>query len=125
MKIFNKTGLYTGILGRFNKLHECASGRTCGAVWTFERYIDYELKGFIRDTHREISKTECEDLCLSESRFSCRSATYDHLRKECHLSEEDRFTQPGSFVVRQGSDYLENQCESRKCPLLYPGYVCS
>jgi len=92
----------------------CLRGRTCGAVWTFERYIDYELKGFIRDTHRDISKTECEDLCLSESRFSCRSATYDHLRKECHLSEEDRFSQPASFVVRQGSDYLENQCESRQ-----------
>ena len=44
------------------------SGRTCGAVWTFERYIDYELEGFVRDVQTEISKTECEDLCLSESR---------------------------------------------------------
>ena len=32
------------------------------------RYIDYELRGFIRDTQRDISKTECEDLCLGESR---------------------------------------------------------
>ena len=46
------------------------SGRTCGAVWTFERYIDYELEGFVRDVQTEISKTECEDLCLSASR--CR-----------------------------------------------------
>ena len=45
-------------------------GRTCGAVWTFERYIDYELEGFVRDVQTEISKTECEDLCLSESRWS-------------------------------------------------------
>ena len=45
------------------------SGRTCGAVWTFERYIDYELEGFVRDVQTEISKTECEDLCLSESRY--------------------------------------------------------
>ena len=45
-------------------------------------------------------------------RFSCKSASYDHLRKECHLSEEDRFTRPEGFVVKQGSDYLENQCES-------------
>ena len=43
-------------------------GRTCGAVWTFERYIDYELEGFVRDVQTEVSKTECEDLCLSESR---------------------------------------------------------
>ena len=90
------------------------SGRTCGAVWTFERYIDYELRGFVRAEHKDISKTECEDLCLSESRFSCRSASYDHLERHCYLSEEDRFTQPESFLVRQGSDYLENQCESSK-----------
>ena len=45
-------------------------GRTCGAVWTFERYIDYELEGFVRDVQTEISKTECEDLCLSESRWA-------------------------------------------------------
>ena len=47
-------------------------------------------------------------------RFSCRSATYDHLTRQCYLSEEDRFSQPDSFVPRQGADYLENQCESRQ-----------
>jgi len=92
----------------------CLRGRTCGAVWTFERYIDYELRGFVRETQRNVSKTECEDFCLSESRFSCRSATYDHLTRLCYLSEQDRFTQPESLVPRQGSDYLENQCESRQ-----------
>ena len=117
----------------------CDPGRTCGAVWTFERYIDYELRGFVRETQRNVSKTECEDFCLSESRyndanifllsylnifhlskyfpvsrFSCRSATYDHLTRLCYLSEQDRFTQPESLVPRQGSDYLENQCESRQ-----------
>ena len=45
-------------------------------------------------------------------RFSCRSASYDHLTGECFLSEQDRFTQPEAFRPRQGSDYLENQCES-------------
>ena len=47
-------------------------------------------------------------------RFSCRSATYDHLTRRCYLSEQDRFTQPEALVPRQGSDYLENQCESSK-----------
>ena len=51
---------------------------------------------------------------LIPCRFSCRSATYDHLQRHCFLSEEDRFSQPESFVVRQGVDYLENQCESSK-----------
>ena len=101
-------------------------------MWTFERFIDYELRGFVRETHRNVSKTDCEDFCLSESRFarnsfenpisltiflfrfSCRSASYDHLTQECYLSEQDRFTQPEAFRPRQGSDYLENQCESRQ-----------
>jgi hypothetical protein len=43
-----------------------------------------------------------------------RSANYDHLKQECHLSEEDRFSQPDAFLVKQGTDYLENQCQSSK-----------
>ena len=53
----------------FPILIDSNSGRTCGAVWTFERFIDYELRGFVRETHRNVSKTDCEDFCLSESRF--------------------------------------------------------
>ena len=34
--------------------------------------------------------------------------------QECHLSEADRFSEPRSFVSKQGTDYLENQCESSK-----------
>ena len=73
-----------------------------------------ELNGFIKETVRGISKTECQDRCLSENSYSCKSASYDHMRQECHLSTEDRFTQPKSFLAKQGTDYLENQCESSK-----------
>ena len=134
------------------------SGRTCGAVWTFERYIDYELEGFVRDVQTEISKTECEDLCLSESRcrFFIQQLWIDFIllgflvdllltiiwrgnaawarktgRNRIRLPENVdllcgqkkhfywnifvfRFSQPGAYRVKQGSDYLENQCESRK-----------
>ncbi len=93
------------------------SGRSCNALWTFERFVDKELRTSIRETVRDVSKTDCEDLCLSENRFDCKSASYDHLRKECHLSEEDRYTAPESFVSKQGTDYLENQCQSGKCPV--------
>ena len=65
-----------------------------------------------------MTKGECEDRCLSES--VCLSASYDHVRQECHLSREDRFTKPNDFVVRQGVDYLENQCQSGKT-----GFSCS
>ena len=90
------------------------TGRTCNALWTFERMVDKELRSNVRDTIREVTKTDCEDLCLSENRFDCRSASYDHLTKECHLSADDRFTHPDAFVTKQGTDYLENQCQASK-----------
>ena len=116
------------------------SGRSCGRTWTFERFIDRELAGHVDQTVsckqnrilkrnnfsqefnliqvRGVTKGECEDRCLSES--VCLSASYDHVRQECHLSREDRFTKPNDFVVRQGVDYLENQCQSGKT-----GFSCS
>lgn len=39
-------------------------------------------------------------------RFDCKSASYDHLRKECHLSADDRHNNPDSFVTKAGTDYL-------------------
>ena len=84
------------------------------ALWTFEWMVDKELRSNVRDTIREVTKTDCEDLCLSENRFDCRSASYDHLTKECHLSADDRFTHPDAFVTKQGTDYLENQCQASK-----------
>jgi hypothetical protein len=86
----------------------CLKGRSRNALWTFERMVDKELRSNVRDTIREVTKTDCEDLCLSENRFDCRSASYDHLTKECHLSADDRFTHPDAFVTKQGTDYLEN-----------------
>ena len=88
------------------------SGRDCGAHWTFERFVDSELRGHVRETVRDVSKTECEERCLSSTAFPCMSASYDHLRKECLLSDQNRFTEPSDFVHKQGVDYLENQCES-------------
>ena len=43
-------------------------GRSCNALWTFERFVDKELRTNVRDTIRDVTKTECEDLCLSENR---------------------------------------------------------
>lgn len=35
-----------------------------------------------------------------------------------------RFSQPGAYRVKQGSDYLENQCESRKCYITHVTFKC-
>ena len=37
-------------------------------MWTFERHVDTELRGFVRETQVNVTKTQCEDFCLSESR---------------------------------------------------------
>ncbi len=68
-----------------------------------------------RDTVRDVSKSECQDLCLKSTAFPCLSANYDHLMRQCQLNDENRFTvREGDFAHKQGVDYLENQCESGK-----------
>ncbi|XP_069693489.1 uncharacterized protein [Periplaneta americana] len=88
----------------------CLRGYGCGMTWTFERHVNRELRGFTNAHYITASKTECEDRCLDERAFSCRSASYNYRRQECRLSAEDRFTQPQAFEVSLDSDYLENQC---------------
>ena len=94
--------------------------RTCQSLWTFERFVDMELRGNIRESVRDVvSKSECQDLCLEETRFACLSANYDHLRAECHLSDENRFSRSDAFGAKQGVDYLENQCSKQQGKYLY------
>merc|ERR1719334_124436 len=69
-----------------------------------------ELTGFVKETVRGISKTDCEELCLNQNSYFCKSASYDYLRQECHLSNENRFTKWNAFLTKNGIDYLENQC---------------
>ncbi|XP_068082053.1 uncharacterized protein [Anabrus simplex] len=88
----------------------CLRSATCSLAWTFERYVNHELRGFVNLALPAVSKTECEDRCLEERTFTCRSATYNYRRKECRLSAEDRYTQPQAFQASMDSDYLENQC---------------
>ena len=67
----NKTTKMRGLHCLFIIYFNCfmsAQGRSCGAVWTFERHVDTELRGFVRETQVNVTKTQCEDFCLSESR---------------------------------------------------------
>ncbi|XP_047103996.1 uncharacterized protein LOC124722900 [Schistocerca piceifrons] len=91
----------------------CLQGATCNVPWVYERFISRELRGFVNAAYPGISKIECQERCLEERSFVCRSITYNYLRKECRLSCEDRYTQPQAFIVNGDSDYLENQCAPR------------
>jgi len=68
-----------------------STGRDCGALWTFERFLDMELRVTPRETIRDVSKAECQDRCLKSSSFVCLSSVYDHLLEECYLNDVNRF----------------------------------
>ena len=56
-------------------------------------------------------RLDCQELCLTETEFSCASAEYDYTKAECRLSKQTRRSQPASYrATTQDIDYIENQC---------------
>ncbi|XP_035208056.1 uncharacterized protein LOC118182780 isoform X1 [Stegodyphus dumicola] len=90
----------------------CLSAPRCNRLWTFERVINYEISGFDDRTIPGVgTRLQCEELCLREKGFICRSGEYDYAFQQCRLSSEDRRSQPSSFRPAFGDvDYFENQC---------------
>lgn len=57
------------------------------------------------------TKLDCEDLCLGEDKFVCKSATFNYETRICKLYNENRRTRPNLFKsTKHRIDYLENQC---------------
>lgn len=86
---------------------ECPSRR-----YVFERHARKRLKLPSSDL-KEImvaNRTECEDKCLGEFSFVCRSATYDSALRSCSLSRFTRRTHPELLEDDHNADYLENTC---------------
>nr|XP_026490994.1 uncharacterized protein LOC113397055 isoform X2 [Vanessa tameamea] len=93
---------------------ECPSRR-----YVFERHARKRLKLPPSDL-KEImvaNRTECEDKCLGEFSFVCRSATYDSALRTCSLSRFTRRTHPELLEDDHNADYLENTClnAERRC----------
>ncbi|XP_046440407.1 uncharacterized protein LOC124191300 isoform X2 [Daphnia pulex] len=62
------------------------------------------------------NRTECEDKCLNEYSFVCRSISYDSTSRTCSLSRYTRRTHPEQYEDDPGFEYLENTCLSdRRC----------
>jgi hypothetical protein len=84
--------------------------------WIFERVIGYELAPRLYDKSLKFvqSRRDCEEYCLEEKQFQCRSALYNDETFDCKLSRYDRrlALQEGgyyrNFNVRMS--YLENNC---------------
>ncbi|KAH7984960.1 hypothetical protein HPB52_024417 [Rhipicephalus sanguineus] len=88
-------------------------GPACDKDWVMERVPDKELRGFDdRVVSGVPSCQRCQELCLHESSFPCRSGEFDGRARECRLSSQDRRSQPSSFGPAQGPHvhYFENLC---------------
>ncbi|KAL9918554.1 no mechanoreceptor potential A [Glossina fuscipes fuscipes] len=93
---------------------ECPSRR-----YVFERHPRKKLKLPISDI-KEITaanRSDCEDKCLNEFSFVCRSANFDSTMRSCALSRFTRRTHPELLEDDPNSDYLENTClnAERRC----------
>lgn len=92
----------------------CLRGEISGCrdkAWAFERLPGFELVGHDNKRLTNIpSRRDCEEYCLRERGFTCRSAEYNSMSLDCVLSRETRRTRPGSFREARNIDYLENGC---------------
>ncbi|XP_060519493.1 uncharacterized protein LOC132697826 isoform X2 [Cylas formicarius] len=93
---------------------ECPNRR-----YVFERHPRKKLKLPNADIKEmpAFNRTECEDLCLNEFSFVCRSATFDNEMRICILSRFTRRTHPELLQDDSQSEYLENTClnAERRC----------
>ncbi|XP_065219533.1 uncharacterized protein LOC135845021 isoform X2 [Planococcus citri] len=93
--------------------------------YVFERHARKKLKLALADAKEVIAvnRTDCEDRCLNEFTFVCRSATYDTQARTCTLSRFTRRSHPELLEDDLTSDYLENTClnAERRCdgPLIF------
>ena len=77
------------------------------------------------------NRRDCEELCLAEKSFKCKSADYNIVTLTCSMSRESRRTQPGSYRSSRDTEYIENSClpsEDFTCPYkrtdnAYPRYL--
>lgn len=94
----------------------------CDKFWTFERIPGAVLIG--NDTKtlpQPITRTDCQQYCLNEKEFFCRSVKYkiiltnylsnSDIMGTCTLSDADRHLLPNSYRVSgYEEEYFENQC---------------
>uniref|UniRef100_T1J1D9 Apple domain-containing protein n=1 Tax=Strigamia maritima TaxID=126957 RepID=T1J1D9_STRMM len=92
----------------------CLRAIGCGKLWIFDRLIGFEFpSNEAKRIHLEVSTRQgCQELCLLEGAFVCRSIVYVYSKKECRLYPITRYTNPSSFRAtdKKNVDYMENQC---------------
>ncbi|XP_046683736.1 uncharacterized protein LOC124369721 isoform X2 [Homalodisca vitripennis] len=93
--------------------------------YVFERHAHKKLKLPVNELKEVVAtnRTDCEDRCLNEFNFVCRSVTYDATARSCWLSRFTRRSHPELLEDDPNSDYLENTClnAERRCdgPIIF------
>ncbi|XP_076348052.1 uncharacterized protein LOC143245579 [Tachypleus tridentatus] len=115
----------------------CLRGQKIGTcenkAWAFERVLGYMLSPGLYEKIIQFvqSRRDCEEMCLNEQSFHCRSALYDSDSTECKLSKDSRRTKPNNYQPTNNRriNYLENECINViSCPYqettsAYPTYT--
>lgn len=101
----------------FSKLQAQHINKNCpNRPFVFEKIPSYKL---IDDKHgKEFTvqnKNECENKCLIERDFTCRSASFMSMTNKCYLSPSNRHVAPSDFKSDVQYEYLENMCLKSKC----------
>ena len=86
------------------------STQCANRLYIFERIPGYKFDGNDDKEIETKNRTECEDQCLNEHIFVCRSVSFNRKTNKCKLSKETRYTNPKVFKVDPNSDYMENMC---------------
>lgn len=84
----------------------------CERAWVFERVLGYHLHAHDDKIIEDVSsRLKCQEYCLQEQQFKCRSGEYDSLTGQCRLSMYDRHSKSSQFrATTHNVDYFENQC---------------
>ena len=92
--------------------------RCANKVYVFNRvpklkFIqDWELGNSVISVFDVKSRQDCQDLCLAQTQFPCRSASFQLSTSQCYLNEVTQESQPWRAQPDQDFDYLENVCLS-------------
>ncbi|KAH7981265.1 hypothetical protein HPB49_022810 [Dermacentor silvarum] len=100
------------------------SEKICDRLWSFERFPNKMVRGHDTAVLFTASKDSCLAACLNEDRFVCRSAEFNYVTLQCHLSDVDRRYAgvQEKYGDAIGVDYFENACLEGCPPFFLTSY---
>ncbi|XP_064113013.1 uncharacterized protein LOC135219835 [Macrobrachium nipponense] len=85
----------------------------CPTAWAYETVPGLGLTGLFASEKRPAdSRTACASMCILESQFKCRSASFNAASKTCTMSQIDRNMagRKKLLAIRSDDDYMEVSC---------------